>query len=179
MFLISSVRDRFDQPSVLVFENLESLLIKTLKGEETSAEMKAAREKYATDVNMSDLNVQLATFKVLMKDKQIEHFHDLLEEMRLLENPEKKFQVNVCKICRILAVNPAFSATAERTFSLARRVKTWMQSTMLPTRFNSVSILNFHKDKTDKLDFIKIANAFVQSDDNRMRVSGKFAKDGL
>ena len=38
--LISSVRDRFDQPSFFVFENLESLLIKTLKGEETSAEMK-------------------------------------------------------------------------------------------------------------------------------------------
>ena len=89
--LISSVRDRFDQPSFLVFENLESLLIKTLKGEETWAEMKIAQEKYATDVNMSDLNVELATFKVLMKDKQIEHFHDLLKEMRLLENPEKKF----------------------------------------------------------------------------------------
>ena len=84
-----------------------------MKGEEKSAEMKIAREKYATDVNMSDLNVELATYTVLMKDKQIEHFHDLLKEMRLLENPEKKFLANVCKICRILAVNPASSATDE------------------------------------------------------------------
>ena len=173
--LISFVRDRFNQPSFLVFENLESLLIKTLKGEETSAEMKIAQEKYATDVNMSDLNVELATFKVLMKDKQIEHFRDLLKEMRLLENPEKKFLVNVCKV----KVNPASSATAKRTFSLARRVKTWMRLTMLPTRFNSISILNFHKDRTDKLDLIKIANAFVPSDDNRMRIFGKFTKDDL
>ena len=122
--LISSICDRFDQPSFLVSENLESLLIKTLKGEETSSEIKIAREKYATDINMSILNVELATFKVLMKVKQIEHFHELLKEMRLLENPEKKFLVSVCKICRILAVNLASSATAERTFSLARRVKT-------------------------------------------------------
>ena len=78
-----------------------------------------------------------------------------------------------------LAVNPASSATAKRTFSLARGVKTWMRSTMLPTRFNSVSILNFYKDRTDKLDLIKIANAFVQSDDNRMRIFGKFTKDDL
>ena len=56
--------------------------------------------------------------------------------MRLLENPEKRFLVNACKICRILAINLASSATAERTFFLARRVKTWMRSTMLPTRFN-------------------------------------------
>ena len=59
--LISSVRDRFDQPSFSVFENLESLLIKTLKDEEISTEMKIVREKSATDVNMSDLNIQPAT----------------------------------------------------------------------------------------------------------------------
>ena len=142
--------------------------------------MKIVREKYATDVNMSDLNVDLVTFKVLMKDKHIEHFYNLLKEMRLLENPKKKFLVNVCKICRILAINPASSATAERTFTLARRVKTWMRSTMFPTRFNSVSILNFYKDRTDdKLGLIKIANAFVQPDDNRMRIFRKFTKIDL
>ena len=112
-------------------------------------------------------------------EKQIGHFHDLLKEMRLLENPEKKFLVNVCKICRIFAVNPASSATAEQTFSLARRVKTWMRSRMLPTRFNTVSILNFHKDRTVKLDLIKIAKAFVQSDDNRMQIFGQFTKNDL
>ena len=76
--------------------------------------------------------------------------------MKLLENPEEKCLVNVCKICRILAVNPA----------LMRRVKTWMRSTVLPTHFNSVASFNFHKDRTDKLDLIKIVNAFIQSDEN-------------
>ena len=78
--------------------------------------MKIVREKYATDVNTSDLNVELATFKVLMKDKQIEHFHDLVKELRLLEIPEKNFLVNVCKICRILAVNPASSPQLSEPF---------------------------------------------------------------
>ena len=177
--LISSVRDRFDQPSFVVFENLESLLIKTLKGEETLAEIQIVQKNYASDINTTDLNVELATFKVLMEGKEIEHFHDLLKEMGLLEKPEKKYLTNICKICKILAVNPASSATAERTFSLARRVKTWMRSTMLPTRFNSVSILHFHKDRTDKIDLIKIANEFVQASNNRMRVFGKFTNDEL
>ena len=99
-----------------MFENLEFLLIRTLKGEETSAEIKVVREKYATNLNMCHLNAELATFKVLMKDKQMEHFRDLLKEMRLLENPEKKFLVSVCKICRILAVNPASSARPSEPF---------------------------------------------------------------
>ena len=58
-------------------------------------------------------------------------------------------------------------------------VNNWMRSTMLPTRFNSVSVLHFHKDRTDKLDVIKIANAFVHGDDNRMRIFGKFTYDDL
>ena len=150
-----------------------------MKGEETSTEMKFVRDTYASDLDVNDLSVELKTFRVLMKNKQIEHFYDLLAEMKVLENPEKKLLVNICMICKILAVNPASSASAERTFSLARRVKTWMRSTMLPARFNSISILNFHKERTDRLDLIKIANAFVQFDDNRMRIFGKFTKDDL
>ena len=49
---------------------------------------------------MSDLNVELATFKILMKDKQIEHSQDLLKEMRLLENPEKKSLVNFVRFAK-------------------------------------------------------------------------------
>ena len=48
---------------------------------------------------------------------------------------------------------------------------------MLPFRFNSILILNFHNNRTDKLDLMKIANAFVQLDDNRKRVFEKFTKD--
>ena len=64
--------------------------------------------------------------------------------MKLLNDPEQHLLSNVMKICTVLAVNPASSATGERTYSLARRVKIWMRSSMLPTRFNSVSVLNFH-----------------------------------
>ena len=90
--LISSVRDRFDQPSFFVFENLESLLIKTLKGEATSAEMSIVQEKYATDLNMSDLNVELTTFKVLLKDKQTEHFHNLLKKLGYWKTQRRNFR---------------------------------------------------------------------------------------
>ena len=85
---------------------------------------------------------------------------------------------NVVKICKLLAVNPATSATAERTFSMARRVKTWMRSTMLPSRVHSLAVLNFHKERTDNLDLIDIANLFV-CNDNRRSLFGKFTKNDL
>ena len=70
-----------------------------MKGEETLAEIQIVQKQknYASDINTTDLNVELATFKVLMKGKEIEHFHDLLKEMRLLEKPEKKYLTNICK----------------------------------------------------------------------------------
>ena len=177
--MVSSVNDRFDQPSFKVFEKLESLMIKALNGQDTSSEVKFVKKTFGTDIDVDDLVVELSTFNVLLKDRSIEHFNDLIKQMKLLPEAEKKLLNNVCKICKILAVNPASSSTAERTFSLARRVKTWMRSTMLPSRFNSVSILHFHKDRTDKLDIIKIANSFIQTNENRSRVFGRFTENDL
>lgn len=173
--LVSSVRERFDQPSFLVFEQLESLLLKALQGQDISKEAAFASEKYETDIDLEQLKVELQIFKVMFKDKDVMCYHDVIEQMRLLPNEEKKLIKNVCVICKLLAVNPATSATAERTFSMARRVKTWMRSTMLPSRFNSLAILNFHKSRTDTLDLIKVANLFSESNDNRKRIFGQFS----
>lgn len=58
-------------------------------------------------------------------------------------------------------VNPATTATAERSFSLARRIKTWMRSTSTAARFNSLAILHGDKSETDSIDLINIANEFT------------------
>ena len=63
-----------------------------------------------------------------LKDRSIKHFNDLTKQMKLLPEAEKKLLNNVCKIFKILAVNPASSSTAERTFSFARRVQNFLGS---------------------------------------------------
>ena len=172
--LVSSVQERVNQPSFLIFEQLESLFIKTLKDEETPGELSSVESNYQSDINVEELEVELQTLKVLLKDKDIVYADDLISEMQSLPSEEKKLIKNVCILCKLLVVNPATSATAERTFSMARRVKTWMRSTMLPSRFNSLAILTFHKEQTDSLDLIATANAFACSNDNRKRLFGVF-----
>ena len=87
----------------------------------------------------------------MFKDKDIEHFHDIIKEIKLIDNVTQKgkFIVNIYAVCKILAVNPISSSAAERTFSMARRIKSWMGSTMLPVQFNSVAMLNFNKKRLD------------------------------
>ena len=172
-----SVSDRFDRPSFFVFEKLESLLIKALKGEEPSTEIDFVRKTYRADINIDDLVVKHKIFRTLFGNKKSEHFYDLTKEMKSMNEAEKKLIVNVCKICRILAANPTSSSTAERTFSMARRMKNWMRLSMLPSRFSSVAMLYYHKERTYHLDLKKIGNHFAQSNENHLRLFGKFTEN--
>ena len=54
-------------------------------------------------------------------------------------------------IINLIHVNPAKRDGSERSFSSARRLKTWLRSTMLQKRFNKVSIFNNYQDRTDKI----------------------------
>ena len=102
---------------------MESLLIKAPKGEQPSTEIDFVRETGRAEINTDDLVVEIKIFKTFFGNKKIEHFYDLTKEIKSMNGAEKKHIVNVCKIYRILAINPASSSTAERIFSIARRVK--------------------------------------------------------
>ena len=65
--------------------------------------------------------LELKTFEVMFEGKNVICFDDLLQSMQSLPREEMKLVGNVVKICKLLAVNPATRATAERTFSMARR----------------------------------------------------------
>ena len=66
------------------------------------------------------------------------------------------------------------TVTAERTFSVLRRLKTYLRINMSQKRLNNALLLHVHKYYTDKLDMIKIANDFVQSNERIRRYSGIF-----
>ena len=78
-----------------------------------------------------------------------------------LSEAEKCMISEIINICKFLFVNPASSAAGERSFSSARRLKTRLRSTMTQTRFSKLTILNAHKQRTDKLCLIDVANEFA------------------
>ena len=73
----------------------------------------------------------------------------------------------VISVCKLLLVNPATSASGERSFSTAGRLKTWLRSTMTQERFSNLTILNSHKERTERLSLVDIANEFADRNDNR------------
>ena len=57
---------------------------------------------------------------------------------------------------------------------ILRRLKTYLRSTMIAERFkfNSVTVLNVHKDMLDTVDNRKIVSEFVARKENRNDIFG-------
>ena len=69
---------------------------------------------------------------------------------------------------------PASNAVSERSFSVMRRVKSYLRNTMGQARLNHLMVLNIYKEQLDKLDLMAIANEFVSGNEHRLRFFGKF-----
>ena len=128
---------------------------------------------YKGDLDVHQLVVELRMFKAICQNENCICFEDVRKHM--LNRPNEDFILipNVINIIKLVAVNSATSATAERTFSLARNLKTWLRSTMLPARVNSVALLKFHKEQIDNLNLLNIVNEFV-SKETRQSLFGRF-----
>ena len=81
--------------------------------------------------------------------------------------------------CKVILVNPATNAAGERSFSSARRLKTWLRSTMTQTRFSNLTILNTHKQRTDELCLIDVANEFAALNEDGKSNFGTFKESDL
>ena len=85
--------------------------------------------------------------------------------MSKFPEPEKKLIQKAQTICKLSAVNPATSTADERSFSSARRLKTW-----LPSRMGDLVVLNGHKRRTDSVSIA--TQEFVSRNKNRKRSLG-------
>jgi len=176
--IIAAIDQRFQQESFITYMKLESLLLKSLKKENTNAEFKFVSETYSSDLDINSLQAQLHAFSTLCQEhSQIKCFNGICEKVRTFSLTEKLLVEGVVTICKLISVNPATSASSERSFSAARRLKTWLRASMTQERFNSIAVLNIHKEKNDELCLLTVANEFVSRNERRKVKFGTFSKN--
>ena len=98
---------------------------------------------------------------------------DALHCMQKMVPPVQQLFPQVKELLILLAVNSASSATAERSFSSLRRLKTWLRTTMTQQRLNSCAVCNIHRTLLDAVDVNAICNEFVLRNDFRQRLFGQ------
>ena len=77
-------------------------------------------------------------------------------------------------LLRLYFTIPITTATAERSFSVLRRIKTYLRSSMSECRLNNAMLLHCHKDIADGIDVNNIAKSFVSVNSRRQNYFGSF-----
>ena len=108
---------------------------------------------------------------VQFKDGDYFCFDDIVVKIIIKElpNPEREMIKDVITLCKLILVNPATSEAGERSFSTARRLKSRLRSRMNQERFSDLTVLNIHKERTDRLSTTDIANEFTDRNTSRKR----------
>lgn len=159
---LAELSSRLNQDGLHIYEQLEQCLL--------TGNINDTCRQYP-EIDVAILSVQLPMFKLQFKynstDEAVNALRSCVSEVRILFS-------QVETLIRLLLVVPATSCEAERSFSGLRRLKTWLRSTMTQERLNSVAVCNVHRSYIDKIDLHALANDFINFNERREQLFGKF-----
>lgn len=176
------VARRFDQPDICVIQEIESLLLNAANGEDIPEIPQPVTEYFGKKVDVARLRIQLLMLPDTIKSacegtsvkiKKVTNIRTIADTFN--QSPIYKGMLSeVDKVLRTYLTFPVTSATAERSFSALRRIKTFLRSTMTCERLNNLFLLYVHTDRTDDLDLVAISKEFVAANARRLNYFGRF-----
>ena len=172
------IERRFDQSDLSLVLKIESLLLNSANGQHTfTPELHRILAKYSIDIDR--LKMQTAMLSDAIKTA-FDGSVKTVTNVRTIADALKQSSVvrgmlnEVDKLVQAYFTFPVTSATAERSFSSLRRIKTFLRSSMTAQRLNNLFLLYVHKSMTDSLDLEAIARDFTTVNTRRINYFGHF-----
>ena len=148
--ILDDLNDRIDSPLIKVFVEIEEVLLNSINSPLLPIKIDLMNEAYGSQsghggaplegLTVEELRIQLAYVRNLWLeingDKRADSFHDivsLVKESVKEHIPLRSWVINakyVLIMLRLVLVAAGTSSFAERTFSLSRRIKTWLRAGM-------------------------------------------------
>ena len=178
--LLGELARRFDQRGLNLATQFERIIIDSCNG--TACEIpQEIMDLYARDLDIERLKRQLSMLPDLIKTtplggmliKKVTTVHTVCDILNTSEVIKNMFS-EVHSFLLLFLTLPVTSATAERTFSVLRRLKTYLRSTMSQERLHNVMLPHVYKDVVDCLDLSDIAQKFCSSNERRSAFFGQF-----
>ena len=176
------VQRRFCHKNLDMACQMETILLSAANGETVSVP-DDLQTTYKNDIDMAKLTTQLSMMEDMMKNstmkiKQVTSVRTICDILNS-EPGAKKFMSAVVLLLKLYFTIPVTTATAERSFSTLRRVKTYLRSTMTQCRLNNVMLLHCHKEITKYIDVRKVAAEFASRNVERKQFFGDFSVDEM
>ena len=92
----------------------------------------------------------------------------LLADIPRTLDATKHLYPNIYVILKVLLTMPVSTASAERSFSVMKRLKTYLRNTMGTERMTSLALLNIYKDRSVDID--NVLRAFDASGHRRIEL---------
>ena len=152
---------------------MEQLLLNIILDNNYEDELAYVFNVYKDDIDPMQVQTEAFSMSTMFPESSSKYFLDILQHL------ESALIPNLLTIVHLMLINPATSCTPERSFSVARRIKTLLHSIMTTKRFNNLSILSIHKELTDSINLVDIGNEFASKYDGRRMNLGKFVPSDL
>ena len=172
------VKRRFDQPDICIIRDIENVILECANEGTTGLLTQQIVEFLGSDVDVKRLKVQLAMLPDLIKTafdgsiKKVTNIRTIPDAM----TKSSIYQKMLCEVDKLLLLYltfPVTTATAERSFSSLRRVKTYFRNTMSACKLNNLLLMHVHQSRTDELNLTEIAKAFIALNSRRIHYFGK------
>ena len=158
---------------------MEQLLLNIILDNNYEDELAYVFNVYKDDIDPMQVQTEAFSMSTMFQGSNSKNFSDILYHLESLHPTKCALIPNLPTIVHLILINPATSCTPEGSFSLARRIKTWLRSTMTTKRFNNLSILSIYKELTDSINLVDVGNKFASKYDGRRMNLGKFVRSDL
>ena len=169
-----TIQNRASGKSFEILKSVESVVVNGVKGQWNENENKAVSLKtlaahFMDNVNMVEIANELHIISNSASAKLVKNMNDCITLFRNLSDSEKELFPHLFTLCMLYLVLPCSTASAERTFSQLRRVKSYLRSTMKQERFNNLMVLWAYKEHLDTMLAKEILREFILANKQRMQ----------
>ena len=164
------IRNIFQQKDLIeTLQRMEILLLKALREEDFGHELQQRSLFFSSDLHKFKLETQLKPSTRIV-DEKVVGVKDAITIILSLNASQKLLVFEVFKLVKLILIVPATNAVNERSFSILRRFKTYLRSSMSQERQSSCLIFATYKEKVDKLKLVEVANQFRFENEDRFSI---------
>ncbi|KAJ8884031.1 hypothetical protein PR048_015888, partial [Dryococelus australis] len=157
---LDEIGKRFNQPGYEKCRNIESCLLSS------PVEWNTSTTNCLQDLGSNILNFRCKLNMLPKLVPSVNSVNDIVVAFKALHPETRYLFPELEKNFKLLLVVPSSSATAEQSFSMLQRIKTFLRSTMSQSRLTHLCILNVHEERAQASNINSVMKEFVNNDYN-------------
>ena len=182
--ICSSLKYRFQKEDLQILRLMEKALMSVANGRPiASGDLDQIGQQLSAFYDFARLGNELTQLHLMLKmhnskcgsAEKIKEVTNMSTVAYLLnEEPSSKICLPTLNmLIKIYYTIPLSPASAERSFSTMRRLKTWLRSTSGGNHLNNIMFANLHKQLLDEVNIEQIAATFISASEDSRHYFGK------